>query len=131
MTDAPRPGTHPHHPVPAGPSGGPPGTGQAAAEALSIRVEPADGRPVVVLRGELDIVTAEQLGRTLDEVLSGDPPAVRVDMRDLAFMDSAGVACLLRAARRTAVSLVSPSVVVRRVIEATGLASVLPIEEAP
>ncbi len=87
-----------------------------------------DGSPVVSLAGDLDITTAESLDETLSSVLSSHPTSVVFDLSELRFMDSAGIAILVRAARATSVYVRSPSRATRRIIELSGLRDVLQIE---
>lgn len=55
----------------------------------------------VRLTGELDLETAPYLGRCLDDLLTGACSQLIVDLRQVSFMDSAGLA-VLAAARSTA-----------------------------
>jgi anti-sigma B factor antagonist len=52
------------------------------------------GRPVVALRGEIDLSNAEKLEQALHSV--GTVPSVAVDMTELRFMDSTGLNALVR-----------------------------------
>ncbi len=54
----------------------------------------------LVLRGELDISTAEQLEAQLDTLASAGSERVVLDLRELEFIDSSGVRALVLAARR-------------------------------
>jgi anti-anti-sigma factor len=103
--------------------------GEQAAQ-LSIDVHrDASGAPIITLAGELDISTAENLGRTVAALVANTPERLVFDLKGLEFMDSAGIAVLVGASKRVAqVSLRDPSAIVRRVIELTGLTDVLPIE---
>jgi anti-sigma B factor antagonist len=65
---------------------------------FSIRRDDAGGLPVVVLEGEVDLVTAPQLAAAMGSFSPGD--AVVVDVCELEFMDSTGARELLRAAAR-------------------------------
>jgi anti-sigma B factor antagonist len=80
----------------------------------------------VALRGELDLGSAEQLERALDEC--GDD--IVLDLRGLTFMDSTGVRVLLEAAERGArgLRIVPPLNGDARVtIDETGIAPLLPL----
>jgi anti-anti-sigma factor len=55
---------------------------------------------VIHVDGELDILTAPQLGAQLDEVVRKRSGAVVLDLRDAVFIDSAGLHILLSAHRR-------------------------------
>jgi anti-sigma B factor antagonist len=89
----------------------------------------ASGAPVVEFIGEIDISNAEVLGARLDRLIDGEENLLVVDLTKLEFMDSSGIAMLLRAAARAGtIEVRNPSDVVRRIIECTGLADVLNFE---
>jgi anti-sigma B factor antagonist len=83
------------------------------------------GRLVVTLSGEIDIATADDIGRDVLAAVDAATPVV-VDLSGVAFMDTSGIALLLDIANSAAgVELRSPSTQVRRVVEASGLATIL------
>jgi anti-sigma B factor antagonist len=88
---------------------------------------PVDGPPhVVVLVGDLDVANAHRLRAHLQTVTA--VPVV-LDLTDLTFMDSSGIAVLLEAAQRgTTITLRNPSAIVRMLVEVTGLTNVLRCE---
>jgi anti-sigma B factor antagonist len=89
----------------------------------------ATGSPIVSLSGELDSSNAGSLEATLTSITAQHPERLIFELSGLRFMDSAGIAVLLRAAANvSAVHLRNPSPIVRRVVEVTGLSDVLPIE---
>lgn len=89
----------------------------------------ASGELVITIAGELDISNAEATRAAIDASLNGHPRAVVFDLKDLRFMDSSGIATLLGVAVRVdSVHLRNPSPIIRRVVEATGIADVLPTE---
>ena len=96
-------------------------------EIFSFDVETVNGDHLVYLRGELDLANAERLK---DALIEAGRSTVVVDLSDLTFTDSSGIAALL-AARRTITAdgsgfvLRGASGVVRRVFEITGLAQLL------
>jgi anti-anti-sigma factor len=100
---------------------------QAVQLSIDVRQD-ASGAPIITLAGELDISTAENLGRTVAALIASTPERLIFDLKGLEFMDSAGIAVLVGASKRVQVGLRDPSVIVRRVIELTGLTDVLPIE---
>lgn len=55
-----------------------------------------DGHARVRLGGELDMSTVPELDRTLDEALANGRRRLVVDLRGLDFMDSTGLALLVR-----------------------------------
>jgi anti-sigma B factor antagonist len=103
---------------------------------LVVRTDRDDGRHVIALCGELDLANAgtaeSELGACLDD---GDATVV-VDMRELEFIDSTGIALLVatlghndpEVSRVRFVPSASPAV--SRVLELTGLAERLPLVEA-
>jgi anti-anti-sigma factor len=93
------------------------------------RAADAAGQPVIRVGGDLDISSVERLRSAVDAVLAEHPARLTFDMAALRFMDSAGIAVLLVAARDvSSVHLHSPSRAVRRVLELTGLNDVLVVQ---
>ncbi len=85
----------------------------------------ASGAPVVRLIGEIDISNADEISVELDAVAVEGSQLV-IDLAGLEFMDSSGIAMLLRAAAHVdALELRNPSSTVRRIIECTGLTDIL------
>lgn len=90
--------------------------------------DPGGGR-LVRLIGEIDISNADALGANLEKIIGESCDRVVIDLVGLEFMDSSGIALLLRTAGRVdTVEIRNPSDVVRRIIECSGLADVLRIE---
>ncbi len=88
-----------------------------------------DGAPVVVLRGELDFATAPIAEASLAPVLQRAPERLVFDLTGVSFLDSSGIAVLVRSTHHAnTVAVRNPSDVVRRVIECTGLEATLHIE---
>lgn len=103
-----------------------------AAGKLDLTSSVADGVGIVVVHGEVDLDTVGQL---VDAVAAATPPGgrVEIDLRDVAFIDSAGVAGLNRC-RRQAVRVESEVVVlcvqdgaVAKLLNWTGLARVVEV----
>jgi anti-anti-sigma factor len=96
-----------------------------------------DGVRVVVVRGELDLSTASDLEGPLEEVVSSHGGAVLIDLTDCEFIDSTGIALIVRAWQRLdnaadgegsgRVVICSANDQVRRVLEITGLELSIPI----
>ncbi|KAF5999210.1 STAS domain-containing protein [Streptomyces sp. WAC00263] len=55
---------------------------------------------VVVLHGEIDILTAPPITARLDALLAGPSPELVLDLRSVAFIDCSGLAVLCRARNR-------------------------------
>ena len=102
-----------------------------SAANLAINTRPdAEGVPVVVVSGELDVSNVDDLRASVASVTANRPEQIIFDLRDLRYIDSAGIAVLLGATKRVErVSLRQPSPIVRRVVELTGLSAVLPVAE--
>ena len=103
-------------------------------DTFSATVDETDGCAVVSLCGELDLASAPELRACLESLLEGGAHSVVIDLEGLAFCDSTGISALVRAvnqARRGGRRLVlrRPRPGVRRVLEITGVTSVLEIEE--
>jgi anti-anti-sigma factor len=101
------------------------GASHATVELSSINGEPA----VIMLTGEVDMSNVVAIEAELGALLSGTPERVVIDVSSLTFIDSSGIAVLIRAAERsTRFALRNPSTIVKRIIQATGLSEVLPVE---
>jgi anti-sigma B factor antagonist len=95
---------------------------------VNMRLDPT-GTQVVILSGELDSSNAASLQERVASIPPQPTRRLIFDLTDLRFMDSAGIAVLIGAAAIASnVSLRNPSPIIRRVLEATGLSSVFPIE---
>ena len=62
---------------------------------MELRTRECDGRVVVVLRGELDVADAASVTDALTEVAARERQII-VDLAGLEFIDSSGVAALVR-----------------------------------
>ena len=73
-----------------------------AESALSVDVAvTADGSAEMVLKGRLDALEASPLGRRLDALVESGTRWLLIDLAQVRFVDSAGLAVLIRARRRT------------------------------
>jgi len=93
---------------------------------LELSEHALDGCTVVGLHGELDLATAPGLREHLLGVLTGQPPALILDLSGLAFMDSTGLNVLLGAKRHAGLlgipfALAAPQKIPARVLRITGL----------
>jgi anti-sigma B factor antagonist len=83
------------------------------------------------LRGEFDMEGAPAFDDALRLLLLADLPTLVVDLADVTFMGSTGLACLIRAGRHhPKVVLRSPQPSVRRVLEVTQLDQAFEVVEA-
>lgn len=92
---------------------------------------------MIGVRGELDLSTASDLERPLEDAISSGDASVLIDLSECEFIDSTGIALIVRAWQRldrTAdgdgdgrVVICSYNDQVRRVLEITGLELSIPI----
>ncbi|HEX5224651.1 MAG TPA: STAS domain-containing protein [Solirubrobacteraceae bacterium] len=81
-----------------------------------------NGTAVVAVRGELDIQTVPQLQAVVAPVLAANPTRLVLDVQELAFVDSSGIALWVRwAGEVEELELREPSPLLRRVVSAMGL----------
>jgi anti-anti-sigma factor len=84
--------------------------------------ESIQGRLTVYLSGEYDIAAITPLEADIEALLGREADVVVVDMSDLTFMDTSGVAVLLRIANHFGpIEIRNPSSLVCRSIQALGL----------
>ena len=83
----------------------------------------SDGGPLqVALGGELDIAGLPDVAPRLDALLERAPQPVRLDLGELRFLDSSGVAVLIRLANHfDPVTAGNAAPAVRRVVQVLGL----------
>jgi anti-sigma B factor antagonist len=89
------------------------------------------GIRLLEVNGELDLSTATQLEGPLDEATASEKSAVLIDLTDCTFIDSTGIALVVRAWQRVDAAagnggegglvLCCQNEQVRRVLEVTGL----------
>jgi anti-sigma B factor antagonist len=99
---------------------------------LAAELVSADGADVLAVSGEIDIASSSRLIPALnDVVVKGEGPVI-VDLSDVEFMDSTGLALLLNALRRVTrrghgFAVVCPAGPVRRVFEVTDMVDTLKV----
>jgi anti-sigma B factor antagonist len=103
-------------------------------EASTVALE--GGGRVVAVRGELDLGTAPQLEGPLEEAIGANEPLL-IDLSECEFIDSTGIAMIVRAWQQLAngdgdgsrgrVVICSANEQVRRVLEITGLEVSIPV----
>jgi anti-sigma B factor antagonist len=87
------------------------------------------GIPLVTIAGELDISSVPAIEAELERITVNRPECVAFDLSALEFMDSSGIALLLRAAQKTPrIEVRNPSRIAQRVIQATGLLDVFHVQ---
>jgi len=99
---------------------------EAVPEALRVDVSPAtEGTPaLIVLSGEMDILSVSQFAEAMVELEQSSPEAVVIDVGGLTFIDSSGINALVQTARSVEerggrVVLASPDSHVQRVFAIT------------
>ena len=98
---------------------------------IALDVRRCDGWTRVSVAGELDLATVDEFSRAVSLGLSTG--SVVIDLRDVSFMDSAGVRALNTALRESAGSgrelrvLPGMQPIVRQVLEITGMLGLLPV----
>jgi anti-sigma B factor antagonist len=119
--------------------------GSAQIDGLAIEDEMADANPTyelrerpagrtLVVRGELDLATTDDLRQELHAVIAESHSPAYVDLSGVTFFDSSSIAVLIDA-RRLAPShdseliIVSPSRACRRVLDVLGLEDVLDVRD--
>lgn len=92
------------------------------------------GVRTISVRGELDLSTAPELEGPLEQALENDEGPVLIDLTQCEFIDSTGIALIVRAWQRLqngghgrALALCSQNDQVRRVLEITGLELSIPV----
>lgn len=95
-------------------------------------VELDDGVRIVAVRGELDLSTASELEAPFDAAIAAGDATLLIDLTECEFIDSTGIAMIVRAWQRLdrgadgegsgrVVVICSDNDQVRRVLEITGL----------
>jgi anti-sigma B factor antagonist len=103
-----------------------------AAHAFEVVDLPSDKVAGVAVRGEVELATAPVLTAALEDGIRGSSGAFVIDLAAVDFLDSSGVACLVRARALLgrddrALALVCPPGSVRRVLELTGIDELVPV----
>jgi anti-sigma B factor antagonist len=84
---------------------------------------------VLSVAGDLDMLTSPELAQALEEVLGREPRTVVVDLSEVSFLGSAGLAVLVtaheRAEPRDMLRIVAPTRATRRIFTMTGLDELL------
>ena len=85
--------------------------------------------------GELDIATAPELEQALSDATTSATAVVVLDLRELTFMDSTGLRALAQANTRADAAGVALSIIrgtrqIERVLEISGLGTLLPLIDA-
>jgi anti-sigma B factor antagonist len=106
------------------------GLGSLTVQPLSVERVSQDGVELVLVEGELDIATAARLIGVLNASVEDAIQSVVVDLTNVGFMDSTGLALLINANRRLSLrrkgfAVVCPPGSLRRVFEVTDMMETL------
>jgi anti-sigma B factor antagonist len=108
-----------------------------SVRACEMDAQQQEGRMRLLLRGEFDASCVLRFERLVRAAMDDPLPCLEIDMREVTFIDSTGLALLLRteaASRQDGFELQiikSPAPAVRSALEASGLERVLPFVERP
>ncbi|MEU8797560.1 STAS domain-containing protein [Spirillospora sp. NPDC048819] len=99
---------------------------------LEVTTRPHGGRAVVRLRGELDIACSDDLRRQLNDARREHGEHLVLDLADLEFMDSGGLAVIVACYKAATAAggglvLAAPRPLIRRTLEITGLHRRIPV----
>jgi anti-sigma B factor antagonist len=103
---------------------------------LKVEMQNGGGDVLLAVCGEVDMATAPDLDAALERALVGDGGRLIVDLREVGFLDSAGLALLVRHDRNAATSgrhliVVKGPPHVQQVFELTGLSKHLTMVDKP
>lgn len=102
-------------------------------DGIGILVSFVGTKTVLRVRGELDLLSAPQLGAILHGVIDRGHHSVVLDLAELDFMDAAGLSVIAAGIRRLqpygqSLEIRSPSAMVRRILDITDLAKLVHLE---
>lgn len=103
---------------------------------FAIRVVSDGIVPLVVVDGDLDIITAPKLKRCIDELIESTESDVVVDLADVGYIDSTSLAVLLAARERfsrqqRSFAVANPSRPVLRLFEIAGVCDLIAATTEP
>ena len=103
------------------------------ATEFEVSLHVADGRALVAPRGDVDAYTGQSLAGQLDAALAETSGDVTVDLSGVPFLDSSGIAVLVAAAKKlrdrgSELVVQAPAAPVRKVLEITGVSSVVRVD---
>jgi len=103
-------------------------------ELAEIESERVEGACLVRVRGEIDMTNASSLSTAIENAMPNGVPTLVLDLSDTTYLDSSGVALLLRLAerlrsRRQELRLVVPlSSPIKGVLDLSGIAGAVRVE---
>lgn len=101
---------------------------------FAVTVAFADDQVVVAVRGEVDLVTAPELGAVVDAVIHQGHRSLVLDLAAVSFIDGSGLTVIADGAGRLAATggeliLRSPSAMLTQILEVTGLSGTVRLEQ--
>ena len=86
--------------------------------------------PVIRPSGDLDLATVEPFRRDVHDALADEPADLVIDLRDVSFLDSSGIAVLASAlksqrSRQGGLAVTNPQPIVAKALELVGLAELI------
>ncbi|HWF26022.1 MAG TPA: STAS domain-containing protein [Solirubrobacteraceae bacterium] len=101
-----------------------------------VDVRRTDDATVLAVSGELDLASSATLSQALEEAGGSDPALVVLDLREVEFMDSSGLAVLVKAHQRAQSTgyrfgLINGSPQVQRLLTLTGMDERMRVVETP
>lgn len=98
-------------------------------------VREGSGRATLILRGDLDAYTGPRFNESLKAAVEGTKGDIAMDMREVSFVDSSGIAILVATAktlreRGNTLVIQSPPRMLRKVLEMTGVTKLVRVERA-
>jgi anti-anti-sigma factor len=107
----------------------------SAASSADFAVSVSFGADLAVIRptGEVDYLSSPDLGAVLEAVIQANHRSVVLDLRDVGFLDAAGLGVIAFGAGHLAISggtltIRAPSAIVVRMLDITGLSAVVCVE---
>jgi anti-sigma B factor antagonist len=102
---------------------------------LSLRTDWQGGEALLSVGGEIDLLTAPSLVAAAEEPLGASPSALVLDLSQVTFCDSAGVAALVKIYHRAVqigaeLRVRGARQMVRHVLEISGVDHVITVEES-
>jgi anti-sigma B factor antagonist len=103
---------------------------------FQVQVRTTDGATVLAVIGELDLSSSGELEEALAQLDGSDTGLVILDLREVDFMDSAGLAVIVRAHQRAESAgrpfgVVQGSAQVRRLLSLTGVDGQMTVAKTP
>jgi stage II sporulation protein AA (anti-sigma F factor antagonist) len=104
---------------------------------FEVETSDREGVRVLSVRGELDLNTAPELEAPLLQALEENEPAIVINLSDCEFIDSTGVALIVRAWQQLQhnshasgrLVICCPNHQVRRLLDITGVQATIPLHE--